>query len=302
MPKVSIIIPAYNCASFIDRTVKSVQRQTVNDWELLIVDDGSTDGSRSVIESLAKKDVRVRYIYQENSGAPARPKNVGIKLAKGEYVAFLDHDDEWLPEKLEKQLGLFKSSSVPNLGLVSSNALIVNLADGTNLEHCMPKLEDYCAALLERNYIFCSSGVLVKRIVFEEVGLHDEAFKQGDDWDMWLRISCHYGFDFVYEPLYKFNRHPKTVTSNIKHSLKMEDYYYGLAKHLELFKKNPKQYCSRLLTMGRMCYIAGERKEGMKFFLKAIKANPWDTRGYINFSVSLLGPRAYVLLIKLRRK
>lgn len=301
MPKVSVVVPAYNCAAFIGRTIESVQRQTENNWELIIVDDGSTDDSRLAIEEYAKDDPRIVYVYQNNTGAPAKPKNVGIKLAKGKYIAFLDHDDEWLPEKLERQLKLFEVSNIPNLGLVSSNAMIVNLVDGSTLEHKMPRLTDPCAGLLERNFIFCSSGVVVKREVFDEVGLHDERFKQGDDWDMWLRISRRFGMDFVYEPLYRFNRHPRTVTSNIHHSLKMQDYYYGLAKHLDLFRKYPKKYCSRLLTMGRMCYIAGERKEGIQFFLKAIKANPLDPRGYVNVLAALCGPHVYNRLIKIRK-
>jgi glycosyltransferase involved in cell wall biosynthesis len=302
MPKVSVIIPAYNCAPFIARTIRSVQDQTLEDWELILVDDGSTDNSGEVVQALAKNDPRIKYIYQDNYGAPAKPKNIGIGVAKGKYIAFLDHDDEWLPEKLEKQINLFRTSKVSNLGLVFSNALIVNLVDGSTLEHKITKVSDWGAGLLERNYIFCSSGVVVQKNVFDKVGLHDERFKQGDDWDMWLRISQSFGFDFVYEPLYKFNRHPRTVTSNLGHGLKMDDYYYGLSKHLELFRKHSKEYCSRLLTMGRMCYIAGERKKGISFFSKAINVKPTDPRGYVNLAAALLGPYFYNLLIKIRKK
>jgi teichuronic acid biosynthesis glycosyltransferase TuaG len=120
MPKISIIIPCYNSEQFIDRTIKSVLCQTFSDWELLLIDDHSTDKTKDILEKYAKNDTRIKILQtKENSGGPALPKNIGIENAKGEYIAFLDHDDEWLPEKLEKQLAVFENSKDEKLGLVS---------------------------------------------------------------------------------------------------------------------------------------------------------------------------------------
>ena len=121
-PKVSIIIPTYNRAKLLSRAIKSVLDQTFKDFELIIVDDGSTDNTKGVVEEFQKKDSRIKYIWQENSGAPAKPKNTGIRQARGEYVAFLDDDDEWFPKKLEKQIELFED----NIGFVGCNILIVD--------------------------------------------------------------------------------------------------------------------------------------------------------------------------------
>ena len=118
-PKVSIIIPTFNRGSFLDRTVKSIQSQTIKDWELLVVDDGSTDNTREIVENFIKNDNRIKYFYQKNCGCPSGPRNLGIEKACGEYVAFLDSDDEWLPTKLERQLDLFISSTNPKLGVVA---------------------------------------------------------------------------------------------------------------------------------------------------------------------------------------
>ncbi|HKK53946.1 MAG TPA: glycosyltransferase family A protein [Patescibacteria group bacterium] len=101
-PKISVIIPTYNRANFLPRAIKSVLNQTFKDFELIIVDDGSTDNTKEVINNYLKNDDRIKYIYQQNSGGPPKPKNTGIKIAKGEYIAFLDSDDEWFKDKLKK--------------------------------------------------------------------------------------------------------------------------------------------------------------------------------------------------------
>jgi glycosyltransferase involved in cell wall biosynthesis len=279
-----------------------VQKQTHKDWELLFIDDGSTDNTKEIVASIQEKDPRIKYIYQENSGASARPKNVGLREAMGEYIAFLDHDDEWMPEKLEKHLARFAELQDGNVGLIATNAMIVNLEDGSKLEHKMPKTGEPTTSLLERNYIFCSSGVMVKREVLSKVGFFDDNFKLGDDWDMWLRISLVSDFDYVYEPLYYFYRHNGTVTSNLKSKVKIQDYEYGLSKHLSLYKKYRKEFGYRLLTMGRICYIAGERKKGIIFFLKTIIVNPFEIRAYVNLLFAILGPFSYNLFLGTRNK
>src|SRR3989344_7750625 len=112
---VSVIIPTYNRASLLSRAIESVMNQTFKDFELIIVDDGSIDNTRDMVERFRRMDARVKYLRQENSGTPASPLNIGIKNSQGEYLAFLDDDDEWLPQKLEKQIGLFQNSQKPNL-------------------------------------------------------------------------------------------------------------------------------------------------------------------------------------------
>jgi len=162
MPKVSVIIPAYNCGNLIERTILSVCNQTFKDWELIIVDDGSTDKTKEVVLSFQKKDSRIKYFFQNNSGAPAKPKNVGILNATGKYIAFLDHDDEWVPKKLEKQIGVFEKTENQNLGLVVSGAMIVSEIDNSKKEYKISNISNHILALLERNFIFCSSGVMTK--------------------------------------------------------------------------------------------------------------------------------------------
>jgi teichuronic acid biosynthesis glycosyltransferase TuaG len=111
-PKVSVITPAYNAAALINRTIQSVIDQTFTDWELIIVDDCSTDSTRDVVEAWSVKDSRIRLIALErNFGGPAGPRNVGVEMARGEYVAFLDADDIWHPRKLEIQVAVLDSGA-----------------------------------------------------------------------------------------------------------------------------------------------------------------------------------------------
>lgn len=190
MPKVSIIIPTYNSSRFIKRTIGSVLAQTFRDWELIIVDDCSKDSTELAVREFAKFDKRIKFLKTpENSGGPATPKNIGIENAVGEYVAFLDHDDEWFPEKLEKQLHVFQNTKDENLGLVSC---YINLVE-EKTKKTTAKIKNFKEAdilfyLSQYNFFITSSCIMVKKKVFEKIGLFDDRFTVSDDWDMWLRI------------------------------------------------------------------------------------------------------------------
>ena len=128
-PGISVIIPTYNRAHLISRSAKSVLAQTYPDFELIIVDDGSGDNTEEIIEALA--DPRIRYLRHESNRGVSAARNTGIRAARGDYIAFQDSDDEWLPQKLEKQLGLFEQDNRGDLGLVLCEHLSVNEAKQT---------------------------------------------------------------------------------------------------------------------------------------------------------------------------
>lgn len=190
MPKVSIIIPTYNSSRFIKRTIGSVLAQTFRDWELIIVDDCSKDSTELAVREFSKFDKRIKFFKTpENSGGPATPKNIGVEKAEGEYIAFLDHDDEWFPEKLEKQLRVFQNSKDENLGLVSCYINLVNeKTKKTTTKIKNFKETDVLFYLSQYNFFVTSSCIMVKKKVFEKIGLFDSRFTVSDDWDMWLRI------------------------------------------------------------------------------------------------------------------
>ena len=232
-PKVSIIISTHNKARMLSRAIKSVLNQTFQDFELIIVDDCSIDNTREAVEWFQKKhkQKKINYIYlPKNSGAPAYPSNIGIKNSTGEYVAFLDHDDEWLPEKLEKQLQLFEKSP-GNLGFIGCNALVINeKKNGNNLkEYKLPRYSEsiFLEKLLETNFILSQSGVMIKKAILKEIGLFDEKLKFAQDWDMWIRISnFSYKFDFIDQALFKYYIHSDNISKNVKIFQKILEYEY----------------------------------------------------------------------------
>jgi glycosyltransferase involved in cell wall biosynthesis len=201
---VSVVIPTYNRAALLRESLESVAAQTYRDFEILVVDDGSTDDTRSVVESSG-----ARWIPIGHSGLQAAVRNRGIEQAQGEYVAFLDSDDRWLPEKLKRQVELLRER--PEFALTCCNAH--RLVDGKHegLLHRPGTLRtgDVFDALLKRNFVV-NSSVLVRRATLTEVGGLDEdpALKSVEDYDLWLRIASTRKVHSFDDPLVDYRIHP----------------------------------------------------------------------------------------------
>lgn len=191
-PLVSVIIPTYNSRQFVCQAIDSVLAQTIKDYEIIVVDDGSTDDTRQVLEN--QYCGRIQYVYQENKERSAA-RNRGISLARGDYVAFLDADDSWLPKKLEAQLRLAKLA--PQLGLIYGYANVVTDAGVVVWTMGNYSFEsDVLDGDLFEWFILCHSvptpTVMVKRKCFETVGYFDENVTYCEDWDMWMRVAAKY--------------------------------------------------------------------------------------------------------------
>ncbi|XWN36507.1 MAG: glycosyltransferase [Balneola sp.] len=215
---VSIITPVYNGEDFLDRSIKSVLSQTHQNWELLLIDDGSVDDSIRVIERYLS-DERIKLLKNEsNSGIPAT-RNKGIENSGGEYIALLDQDDEWFPDKLQKQVQIFNEQG--NIyGLIYSN-LEVRYDNGDVTER---KKEIEPAAAISENLelmllrnLISSPTVLIKKEVLDEVGLFDNSIKWGgDDYDLWIRIAHKYKFFYIDEVLSIRYEHQQNYSADKK--------------------------------------------------------------------------------------
>lgn len=301
-PKVSVIIPIYNRADILPRTIKSVLNQTFKDFELIIVDDGSLDNTKEVVEEFQRKDPRIRYIWQENSGAPARPKNTGIKNAKGKYIAFLDHDDEWLPQKLEKQIKLFENSKT-NIGFVGCNTLVLDEEKEKFLKPrlMLKDLNSVFKELLKGNFIFTSSSVVVKKEILDKIGFFDENLKQADDWDMWLRIAKKYKFNFVPEFLIKYYVYKSGITVNMSFEKEVRELEYIFIKHRNELWKYPNIYSIHLRQLASRYCAAGFLKKGRSFYIQSIKSNFKNLKSYLYLILSFLGKRIFRKLFYFRK-
>ena len=192
---VSVIIPTYNRKNLLKRALHSVSNQTFIPREIIVVDDGSSDGTKDwVLERFPD----VRYIYQDNSGVSSA-RNSGIKEAIGSWIAFLDSDDEWMSNKLEQQKGVI--NSFQEAWLCHTNEIWIR--NGVRVNQ-MKKHQKYGGNVFENCLDICRispSSVLIKKEVFEMVGLFDESLKVCEDYDLWLRITAVLPVIFLDQPL-----------------------------------------------------------------------------------------------------
>ncbi len=182
MPRVSIIIPTHNRVIFLKEALDSVIKQSFSDFELIVVDDGSTDGTADLVA----KYPGVRYIYQKNRGVSSA-RNLGIRSARGNFIAFLDSDDLWLNDKLKEQISFFDIS--PDASICQTEELW--LRDGQK-RNPKKKHQKYSGYILKECLPLCivsPSAVMLKKEVFEKIGLFDESFPVCEDYDFWLRAA-----------------------------------------------------------------------------------------------------------------
>lgn len=201
MPTVSVIIPTYNRASFLVRAVKSVYQQTCKDFEVIIVDDGSTDETQQCLSTLG---FQFCYKYLPHSGIPAYVRNEGIKEARGDYVAFLDDDDIWLPDKLERQMEL--AEKYPDVVLFSSNAYSQShhshQAGELYLQFYDQKLGNLFWDLIKDNFVITSTVLVERAILNRLAGFNQDQRLIGiEDYEMWLRVARDSNILFDPKPL-----------------------------------------------------------------------------------------------------
>lgn len=203
-PKVSVIIPTYNRAKFIEAAIQSVLDQTYQDFEIILVDDGSTDETAEIIKSFPTD--KLKYIYQENCGR-SNARNHALRLAKGRYIAFLDSDDLYLPGKLELQVGYMEEH--PEVDMIYTSAYCMD-ENGNSINHHYDAkvsgwIYKYIAFFVPVTITLPT--VMARREVFDKVGGFDEKMERFEDTDMWRRISKCFFFGAIAEPTCKLRTH-----------------------------------------------------------------------------------------------
>jgi glycosyltransferase involved in cell wall biosynthesis len=266
---ISVIISTYNRAGFIGEAVRSVLAQSHPPGEVIVVDDGSTDGTGAV---LAAYTDRIAYIRQTHAGVSAA-RNRGIGLARGEWLAFLDSDDLWLPGKLEGQLRHLSAHSL--LRVAQTEELWLRNGMRVNPRKYHRKPEGHCFDRLLERCLVSPSAVLIHRSIFESVGCFDEAFPACEDYDLWLRIGCRYPIGLLREPLViKRGGHPGQLSATVP----ALDLYRirAIEKLLRSGVLTRVQQVAALEELARKCaiYGAGCRKRGHEALARAILELP----------------------------
>ena len=213
--EVSIVTPLYNAATFIAQAIESVQSQTFKKWEMIIVDDCSTDDSAKIVKEMAADDVRIRLIRLDKNSGPAVARNRGIEEANGRYIAFLDSDDRWLPDKLQKQLAFMNEKGAV---LSFSGYYIIDEESGERIKKIeVPQKVDY-HELLKQNVIGCLTAIYDTK----QVGrLYMPEIRKRQDFGLWLRILKMTPYAYaINEPLAEYRVRKRSLSSNkIKASL-----------------------------------------------------------------------------------
>ncbi len=298
MKTVSIIIPTYNREHLLCRAAQSVLDQTYQDFELIIIDDGSTDNTKQVVESFS--DERVKYIQHGKNKGGAAARNTGIKAAKGEYIAFQDSDDEWLPEKLEKQMMAFETAA-PEVGVVyvGCHRLENNKKNLLPSSKVAQKEGDIFSALLKENFV-AMPAVLVKRGCFERAGMFDENFSPIEDWELFLRMARDFQFRYIDEPLVISYHQPDSITGNQRAIFKPLKLI--LETYFEDIKQDKRVLASYYFRLGNYLCPYGELREGRSCLVRSFKAYPLDIKVIGAFLASLLGQRVYNTVVKIYRE
>jgi glycosyltransferase involved in cell wall biosynthesis len=276
---VSVIIPTYNRAHLIGETIQSVMRQTYSNWEIIVVDDGSSDETSETVRQFT--DLRLQYHRIEHTGTIGAVRNYGIKRSKGEFIAFLDSDDLWLPGKLQQQVDALDHTGVTfvftQVKLFGDTTVVVPVFPGLHNKKLLPYY------LREGHFVFYPSTLMFRKSALEKTGFMNEAAGTGGDTDLFVKLCHHFRGTFLPACLAQIRKHPLNTSS--------EDHLLGYTDTIELFQGfyqkgylSPSHY---RFTAGKLYYKMGllllrHRQYGrsLECFRKYVTLRPFHWKGW----------------------
>jgi len=276
-PRVSVIVPAYNAAVYLPFAIDSVLAQAYSNWEIVIVDDGSTDNTRAAVDAYRPKlHDKLQYIHQPNRGLPAA-RNAGMRAARGEFIALLDADDVWLPDRLAR--GVAAMDSDPRTGLVHARVVRID-AQGTitgqlkvEPKYMSGRIAPYIYT--RRAHIVCPT-VMFRKSCLQTAGWFDEAMQATEDRDLWFRIAKHYKVVYIDDVLAYYRLSPSSMTSNLDRLLKGQLYF--VAKH---YRSGAATRLEQLQALGNIyrelgdsLFRGGAVTKAIGSYLRAVGYNP----------------------------
>lgn len=301
-PTVSVVIPTYNRAEMLIRAIQSVLRQTYKDYEIIVVDDGSTDSTPSVIKEYEHNEIK--YIRNNSNKGGAFARNLGLDHSNGKYIAFLDSDDEWLPTKLEKQIGYIENCPT-TVGAVYCQVL--DKSDVLRRNISRTKKGNVYSELLRGWCPPTTSSFLIRSEALKTGVRFDEALSSFQDYDLWIQLSKYWEFDFVPEPLVIFHHHEESRVSidllprvnGLEYFLNKwsENIYNYGGKHAIDFLY--KKYLSIVYSHAALDNLRkNERIIALQLFKKLLKTRRITVKFLIKFIILFIGNKT---LIKVAR-
>ncbi|MEQ9412741.1 MAG: glycosyltransferase [Cyclobacteriaceae bacterium] len=286
-PLVSVIVPTFNRANLIGETIQSVIAQTYSHWELIIMDDGSSDGTQDVVDSF--HDVRIFYFWNPHNTALGAVRNLGIQKAKGQLIAFLDSDDIWRSDKLDVQVNLLNEYEEASFVFSNGN----EFGEDATTPHEKEDLfigNVFLDQLLHKRFCFFSPSLIFKKDVIATTGYIDESFSTSTDIYFFYKMAFHFKGIFTNERLVSIRRQgPSDSTKN-----ELNSYNVSLSKHKE-FLESQMINANHFSVLQKECYYKmglvaiklGERSVALNSFFNFILLSPLNPKGWIRLIQSL---------------
>ncbi|MEM9005027.1 MAG: glycosyltransferase family A protein [Cyanobacteria bacterium P01_F01_bin.86] len=296
MPLVSVVIPAYNAATFLPQTLASMQAQTYPHLEILVVDDGSRDRTPAIVQEFAQQDPRIRLLQQANAGVAAA-RNCGIENAQGELIAPIDADDLWCPDAIEKMVNQFQKSD-SDVGVVYAWSMDIDEQDQpTGGFHAATVAGNIHKTLICHNFLGNASSTLIRKACLDQVGGYDPRLKaqnaQGcEDWDLYLRLAERYKFGVVPEFLVGYRKVTSSMSGDFSQMARSQQLMLqGVAQRHPnlpnfLYRVSSSSF---YLYLAHQCDVGGNSSATLFWLWQAVKVDPITPMGRLGL---------YVLLIK----
>lgn len=303
-PKVSVIVPAYNVRSYIEEALASLERQSLQEFEVLIVDDGSTDDTAEIVKPFVVRDSRFQLLHKQNGGLSSA-RNYGIRHARADYIALLDGDDVYEPDKLAAHVAVLDSAA--EVGVVYSASRVIR-EDGRPTFMRLsgkPVQSDPLLALLCKNFVGHGSNAVFRRSIFDEVGEFDETLRSSEDVDYWLRIAATQRWRFHREPrvLCCYRVRPSGLSFNVLQMQRCNEQVISAAyrRSPELVEPAlPTAYAYMYRYLARLALTAGDVEQARDFIDRAIASDREifyrDPRSLLTLIAVRLAPLANLVI------
>lgn len=273
---ISIITPTYNREAFLPAAIESVLAQSYKEFELIIVDDGSTDNSRELINLYSAKDPRIKYLYQENQRQSVA-RNYALSIAKGDFICFLDSDNYWPQDKLEKSVKAFEQ--YPEADIVYGDCITIDEQDNELHRNNMRRYSGRIAALLLKDNFVSMNTTMTRRRCFDEMGGMSGKRRVADDYDLWLKFSARFYFQYIPEFLAYYRVMENQISSNKK--LRFETNEKIILDFLATYPdavndQEKKAGLTAFYARKARHYASSDKKEAYAAIRTALEVNPFS--------------------------
>lgn len=293
---VSVVIPTYNRAKTIVKSINSILSQSYSNIEIIVVDDCSSDNTHQVILDEFSQINNLIYLKHEINKGGNAARNTGINIAKGELIAFLDSDDEWVDSKIEKQVHRIIKNK--NCGLIYTACTNVDLITNKVVSYSYEEPSNNpFYKLLCQNFIGTTSSILCKKKCLLDIGNFDESLPSCQDWDLYIRMSQKYNIEYINEPLLKYYVHGDSITGNCAKAIEgheiITEKVLKIVNSSKLYSLKKKILYFHYKKRADIYLKFGIMKKTIKYRLKSFRYNPLDFKNNIQLLISFGGKNFY---------